>query len=163
MAVGVRHHCARLRLTEASIREFGPSDEEPVVGLSPRAWEPVFAAVEEMLGTELFVRLRGGGPVSLGGARGARRSCPAGVGGGGRWEPIGFVAATLRQSGMPVAVIETCGGPGHAPARWVYEEAGYSALPAVRFFKACSGSRRRLASPDCVSGRDRTLVVLLLW
>jgi hypothetical protein len=44
---------------KADIREFEPSDEEPVVGLSPRAWEPVFAAMEEMLGTELFVRLRG--------------------------------------------------------------------------------------------------------
>lgn len=44
---------------KADIREFEPSDEEPVVGLSPRAREPVFAAMEEMLGTELFVRLRG--------------------------------------------------------------------------------------------------------
>jgi len=60
-------------------------------------------------------------------------------------EPIGFVAATLRQSGMLVAVIETGGDLGHTPARRIYEEAGYTALPAVRFFKACSGSRRRLA------------------
>ena len=44
---------------KASIREFEPSDEEPVVGLSLRARQPVFAAVEEMLGSELFARLRG--------------------------------------------------------------------------------------------------------
>ncbi len=56
-------------------------------------------------------------------------------------EPIGFVAATLRQSGMLVAVIETGGDLGHTPARRIYEEAGYTALPAVR--------------PDCVSGRGR--------
>jgi hypothetical protein len=44
---------------KANIREFEPSDEEHVVGLSLRALEPVFAAREEMLGPELFVRLRG--------------------------------------------------------------------------------------------------------
>lgn len=38
MAAGVRHHCARLQLMKASIREFEPSDEEPVVGPSLRAW-----------------------------------------------------------------------------------------------------------------------------
>jgi hypothetical protein len=32
-------------------------------------------------------------------------------------EPIGLVAATLRQSGMLVAIIETGGGPGRTPAR----------------------------------------------
>ena len=42
----------------------------------------------------------------------------------------------LRPSGMRVAMIETGGDPGHAPARRVYEKAGYTALPAVRVFKA---------------------------
>jgi len=37
---------------------------------------------------------------------------------------------------MRVAMIETGGDPGHAPARRVYERAGYTALPAVRFFTA---------------------------
>jgi hypothetical protein len=36
----------------ASIREYEPSDEESVVGLSLRAWEPVFAAAAQMLGAE---------------------------------------------------------------------------------------------------------------
>jgi hypothetical protein len=41
---------------KANIREFEPSDEEPVVGLSLRALEPVFAAREEMLvGQPYFV------------------------------------------------------------------------------------------------------------
>jgi hypothetical protein len=44
---------------KANIPGVRASDEEPVVGLSLRAWEPVFAAMEEMLGPELFVRLRG--------------------------------------------------------------------------------------------------------
>ena len=43
----------------ATIRDYEPRDEEAVVELSLRAWEPVLAAVEELLGPELFVRLRG--------------------------------------------------------------------------------------------------------
>ena len=42
-----------------TIRLYEPFDEEPVVKLSLRAWEPVFAAVEQLLGSELFSRLRG--------------------------------------------------------------------------------------------------------
>jgi GNAT superfamily N-acetyltransferase len=42
----------------------------------------------------------------------------------------------FQASGMRVAMVETGGDPGHAPARRVYEKAGYRALPAVRFFKA---------------------------
>jgi len=157
---------------KAVIREYEPSDEEPVVRLSLRAWEPVFAAVEQMLGPKLFVRLRGdwraGQAREVRGmlADHAQRVWVAEAGG----EPVGFVAATphrdsgvgeiymiavdpgaqgqgvgtaltgvatdwLRQSGMRVAMIETGGDPGHAPARRVYEKAGYAALPAVRFFK----------------------------
>jgi hypothetical protein len=37
---------------------------------------------------------------------------------------------------MRVAMIETGGDPGHAPARGVYEKGCYQALPAVRFFNA---------------------------
>ena len=48
---------------KASIREFEPSDEEPVAGPSLRAWEPVFAE-EEMLGPESFVWLRPQQPLS---------------------------------------------------------------------------------------------------
>ena len=42
----------------------------------------------------------------------------------------------LRDSGMQVAMVETGGDPGHAPARRVYEKAAYTALPVVRYFKA---------------------------
>jgi hypothetical protein len=132
----------------------------------------VFAAMGEMLGAELFVRLRGdwraGQAQEVCGvlADHARRVWVAEAGG----EPFGLVAARLhrdrgvgeiyviavdpapgvggrhgpdrvatgwlRRSGLLVAVIEAGGGPGHAPARRVCEEAGYTALPAVRFFRA---------------------------
>jgi len=158
---------------KASIRDYEPSDEEIIVGLSLRAWEPVFAAVAQMLGPELFTRLRGDWRTGQAAemravlADHAQRVWVAEAGG----EPIGFVAARLhrdsgvgeiymiavdpgaqgqgvgtaltgaatgwlRQSGMRVAMIETGGDPGHAPARRVYEKSGYTALPAVRFFKA---------------------------
>jgi ribosomal protein S18 acetylase RimI-like enzyme len=42
----------------------------------------------------------------------------------------------LRSSGMRVAVVETGGDAGHAPARRVYERAGYTVLPIARYLKA---------------------------
>lgn len=155
------------------IRRYEPSDEDAVVGLSLRAWEPVFAALEETLGRELFNRLRG--DWRAGQATEVRdvladpdkQVWVAELG----HEVVGFVAATLhgdaslgeiymiavepkvqghgigaqltevatqwlQQSGMRVAMVETGGDRGHAPARRVYDKAGYTALPSVRFFKA---------------------------
>jgi GNAT superfamily N-acetyltransferase len=43
----------------ADIREFHPEDEEAVVALSLRAWAPVFASMEEVLGHELSARMHG--------------------------------------------------------------------------------------------------------
>lgn len=42
----------------------------------------------------------------------------------------------MREEGMRVALISTGGDPGHAPARVAYESAGYTAMPAVNYFKA---------------------------
>jgi GNAT superfamily N-acetyltransferase len=42
----------------------------------------------------------------------------------------------LRDAGMTVAMVETGGDPGHAPARRVYEKANYTLLPVARYFKA---------------------------
>ena len=42
----------------------------------------------------------------------------------------------LRTSGMRIAMIDTGGDPGHAPARRVYEKADYTLLPVARYFKA---------------------------
>jgi GNAT superfamily N-acetyltransferase len=44
-------------------------------------------------------------------------------------------AAHMRERGMDIAVVETGGDPGHAPARAMYEAAGYTALPVVRYLK----------------------------
>jgi ribosomal protein S18 acetylase RimI-like enzyme len=47
----------------------------------------------------------------------------------------GFALDRLKEAGMKVAVVETGGDPGHAPARHVYEKAGYTLLPIARYFK----------------------------
>jgi GNAT superfamily N-acetyltransferase len=41
------------------IRAYRPDDEERIVELSLRAWQPVFASIEEILGPEIFVGLHG--------------------------------------------------------------------------------------------------------
>jgi ribosomal protein S18 acetylase RimI-like enzyme len=48
---------------------------------------------------------------------------------------IGFALDRLKDAGMKVAMVETGGDPGHAPARRVYEKAGYTLLPIARYFK----------------------------
>jgi GNAT superfamily N-acetyltransferase len=44
-------------------------------------------------------------------------------------------AAHMRERGMDIAVVETGGDPGHAPARAMYEATGYTALPVVRYLR----------------------------
>lgn len=41
----------------------------------------------------------------------------------------------MKAAGVKMAVAETGGDEGHAPARRVYEKAGYTGLPLVRYFK----------------------------
>jgi len=42
----------------------------------------------------------------------------------------------IAELGIPLAEIGTGGDPGHAPARHVYEKAGFTPLPLVRYYKA---------------------------
>ena len=41
----------------------------------------------------------------------------------------------LGRAGVRLAVIGTGGDPGHAPARAAYEQAGFTPLPLVRYYK----------------------------
>lgn len=41
----------------------------------------------------------------------------------------------FRKTGMSVAMVETGGDPGHAPARSTYEASGFRALPTAKYFK----------------------------
>jgi ribosomal protein S18 acetylase RimI-like enzyme len=42
----------------------------------------------------------------------------------------------IAEAGMTVARVETGGDDGHAPARRVYEKAGFTLLPAAQYYKA---------------------------
>ena len=46
-----------------------------------------------------------------------------------------FALDRMKESGMKMAKVETGGDPSHAPARRSYQQAGYTALPLVRYFK----------------------------
>ena len=41
----------------------------------------------------------------------------------------------MRACGMDIAAVGTGGDPGHAPARALYDERGFTALPGVRYLK----------------------------
>lgn len=41
----------------------------------------------------------------------------------------------FKKAGMSVAMVETGGDPGHAPARSTYESAGFRLFPVARYFK----------------------------
>jgi len=41
----------------------------------------------------------------------------------------------MRDSGMDIAVVETGGDPGHAPARAAYTATGFTLLPIARYFQ----------------------------
>ena len=46
-----------------------------------------------------------------------------------------FALAWMKAAGMRIAMVETGGDPGHAPARRTYEKAGFGLLPIARYFK----------------------------
>jgi len=156
-----------------TIREYRAEDCEPVVGLSLRAWAPVFASLTQVLGGEISARLHGDWrPYQENAVRGVLADRTVRV-----WVAeddgvvTGFVAATLhperrigeivmlavdpdgqnqgagtaltefatgwlRDAGMRIAMVDTGGDSGHAPARHVYEKADYALLPVARYFKA---------------------------
>ena len=45
-----------------------------------------------------------------------------------------FAIERIRDAGMTLAIVETGGDPGHAPARRTYEKAGFTVLPIARYF-----------------------------
>lgn len=155
------------------VRSFEERDEDAVVALSIRAWSPVFASVEGVLGESgVYALLHDDWRVDQ--QRAVRDAC--GAQGMRVWVAeqdsvvAGFVAARLdhsarmgevymiavdpafqregigaaltavalewfKDNGMAVAMVETGGDPGHAPARRTYEQAGFTCLPIARYFK----------------------------
>ncbi len=48
---------------------------------------------------------------------------------------VEFALAQMKDAGMSIAMVETAGDPGHAPARHMYEKAGFELFPVARYFK----------------------------
>lgn len=46
-----------------------------------------------------------------------------------------FALAWMKAAGMALAMVETGGDPGHAPARHTYEGVGFELFPVARYFK----------------------------
>jgi ribosomal protein S18 acetylase RimI-like enzyme len=46
-----------------------------------------------------------------------------------------YAVGQMREAGMDVAMINTGGDPGHAPARRAYERAGFHPFPVVQYYK----------------------------
>ncbi|OUL26165.1 GNAT family N-acetyltransferase [Nostoc sp. T09] len=46
-----------------------------------------------------------------------------------------FALDWMKAAGMSVAMVETGGDPGHAPARFTYEKLGFRLFPVARYFK----------------------------
>ena len=46
-----------------------------------------------------------------------------------------FAIDHMRRHGMDIAVVETGGDAGHAPARAAYEAAGFTLLSIARYFR----------------------------
>jgi GNAT superfamily N-acetyltransferase len=155
------------------IRRGTPADRDAIVELSLRAWAPVFASIEEVIGPDLSARMHGDWrehQAETVRATLANSSVTVWVA-DADGVVVGFVVATLdrepgmgeiwmlavdpdhqlrgtgsaltehatdwlRASGMQVAMVETGGDAGHAPARRVYEKSSYTLLPVARYFKA---------------------------
>jgi len=54
---------------------------------------------------------------------------------------VTFAVDRIAEQGLPLAQIGTGGDPGHAPARHVYEKAGFTPVPLVQYYKALPGDR----------------------
>ena len=46
-----------------------------------------------------------------------------------------FALDWMKEKGMSIAMVETGGDSGHAPARCTYEKMGFGLLPIARYFK----------------------------
>jgi GNAT superfamily N-acetyltransferase len=155
------------------VRAFEERDQDAVIALSLRAWAPVFASLEKVLGESgVYSQMHPDWRVDQ--EEAVRAAC--GAKGMRIWVAeldtvvAGFVAARLdhqesmgeiymiavdpvhqckgigslltsyalqwfKDSGMALAMVETGGDPGHAPARRTYEQAGFVHLPIARYFK----------------------------
>lgn len=110
-----------------SIRALRPDDIDAVVEFSLRAWQPVFESFRQVMGAEIYRRVYPDWKKIQ--AEVVASSCRA------EGNRVWVAEADGRPVGFTV-VVGTGGDPGHAPARRLYERAGFTPVPLVRYFKA---------------------------
>lgn len=153
------------------IERFDHHQLDAVIGLSLRAWAPVFDSIEKAMDFEVYRMLHPDWRETQ--KKAVVEVCLATD--TQTWVAIesdsvvGFVSAKLRSvvlgeiymiavdpdyqrrgiatglaehaldwmktAGMSVAMVETGGDPGHAPARRAYEGMGFRELPIARYFR----------------------------
>jgi ribosomal protein S18 acetylase RimI-like enzyme len=154
------------------IEPYEPRHRDAVIGLSLRAWAPVFESLQGALDREVYAVFFPDWRASQ--QRAVEEVCAEEQ--SKVWValedtlPVGFVALRLhqtdrmgeiymlavdpdaqghgiggaltsfaldrmREAGMAVAMVETGGDPGHAPARRTYEGQGFRLFPVARYFK----------------------------
>jgi ribosomal protein S18 acetylase RimI-like enzyme len=156
-----------------TLRPFASDDLDAILDLSIRAWEPVFHSLEQVLGSEVFLRMHPDwradqretvedachsedvsvwvaeserGLVGFIGVKTDEQTRlgevyiiavdPAYQRSGMGTALMRLALDELANAGMTVAMVETGGDPGHAPARDLYEQIGFTLLPIARYFKA---------------------------
>ena len=156
------------------IESYDPRHLDAVIRLSLRAWEPVFASLQQAMDAEVYQAFYPDGwQVSQ--QKSVEDVCSADdttvwVAIDDLDSVVGFVAAKLhaedsmgeiymvavdpdvqgrgigsaliecaldwmKKTGMSIAMVETGGDRGHAPARHTYEKVGFQLLPIARYFK----------------------------
>lgn len=156
-----------------TIRTFEARDRDALVALSLRAWAPVFASLEKVLGPSgIYARLHpdwradqrdavtavcasaddqvwvAETGTTVAGFVAVRLHHEAGIGEitmlavdpdhqrtGVGTLLTSFALERIKAGGMTVAMVETGGDSGHAPARHTYERTGFVELPVSRYFK----------------------------
>ncbi len=154
------------------IQRYEPHHCDAVVGVSLRAWAPVFDSIRKAMDAEVYSVFYPDWRVAQ--KKAVEEVCAASD--ADVWvaikfeKVVGFVAIKLnaesrigeiymmavdpdhqrqgigfsltefaiiqmKTAGMSIAMVETGGDPGHAPARRTYEKAGFGLLPVARYFK----------------------------
>ncbi|MGP1385074.1 MAG: GNAT family N-acetyltransferase [Thainema sp.] len=163
------------------IEPYAPHYLDVVIGLSLRAWTPVFDSIRQALNPEVYQAFYVDG-WQMSQQKAVEDVCAAedihvwvaiSSGSGSSNSPnsvVGFIAVKLHQednmgeiymvavdpdaqgqgigsaliefaldwmknAGMSIAMVETGGDPGHAPARHTYEKVGFELFPVARYFK----------------------------
>ena len=158
---------------KVQIEPYNPHELDVVIGLSLRAWAPVFDSIQKVMDAEVYRHFYPDWRLKQ--QKAVEDVCAAED--TNVWIAIdaagivaGFVAVKLdlessmgeiymiavdpdfqgcgigtaltefaldwmKNAGMSVAMVETGGDPGHAPARSTYEKVGFKLLPIARYFK----------------------------